>query len=84
MAQDQNSALRLRAERALVEELDALAAALSCSRSEVVAHAVAQFSAANRWQTARIKRGLDAARAGKTRDADAVLRNIARKLKTTA
>lgn len=80
MAQDQLTALRLRTDQALVDQVDALAAALSCTRSEVVAHAVAQFSAANKWQTARINRGVAAARAGQTRDADAVLREISRKL----
>jgi predicted transcriptional regulator len=67
----------VRAANALVEEIDAIAAASDRSRNYIVVQALEQYVQANAWQIARIKDGLAAARDGRVRAADAVFAGIA-------
>lgn len=62
-----------------VAEIDALARATDRSRDDIIDQAIAQYLEANSWQTDRIQAGIDAAREGRVRDADAVFGGIAEK-----
>jgi predicted transcriptional regulator len=64
---------------AKVAEIDALAAAMDRSRNYIVNQAIEQYLEANAWQIERIKKGIAAARDGRTVPADDVFAGIAAK-----
>jgi predicted transcriptional regulator len=71
--------ITVRAEKQIVTEIDALAAAMDRSRNYVVVQALQHYLAANAWQIERIKDGMAAARDGRVRSADEVFSSIAGK-----
>ena len=71
--------ITIRAAKETVDEIDAFAAAMDCSRNYVINQAIQQYLETNAWQVARIKAGLAAAREGRVRPADAVFAGIAAK-----
>jgi predicted transcriptional regulator len=69
--------ITVRAAKAMVSEIDALAAAMDRSRNYIVVQAMQQHLDANARQIARINEGLAAAHEGNVRPADEVLSGIA-------
>ena len=71
--------ITVRAAKALVSEIDALALAMVRSRNYVVVQALQQYLETNAWQIERIQDGVAAAREGRVRAADEVFSSIAAK-----
>jgi predicted transcriptional regulator len=71
--------ITVRAAKEVVDEIDALAAAMDRSRNYIVNQALRQYLEANAWQVERIKEGLVAAREGHVRPAEEVFTGIAAK-----
>jgi predicted transcriptional regulator len=71
--------ITVRADKEIISEIDALAAAMDRSRNYVVNQALHQYLENNAWQMERINAGLAAAREGRVRPADAVFADIAAK-----
>jgi predicted transcriptional regulator len=63
----------------VLDEIDALAAVLDRSRSDIVAQALRQYLDANVWQVERIRDGIKAAREGQVRAAEDAFAEIAAK-----
>lgn len=78
MSQDRpTEPITVRAAKDVVDEIDALAAAMDRSRNYVVNQALRQYLEANAWQIERIREGIAAARDGRVRPADDVFADIA-------
>jgi len=71
--------MTIRAAKEVINEIDALAAAMDRSRNYVVNQALRQYLETNAWQIERIKEGLAAARDGRVRPAEDVFADIAAK-----
>lgn len=71
--------ITVRAAKDVVDEIDALAAAMDRSRNYIVNQALEQYLQTNEWQIGRIKDGIAAARKGRVRAAEDVLAGIAAK-----
>lgn len=69
----------IRAAKETVDEIDMLAAAMDRSRNYVVNQAIRRYLETNAWQVERIRAGIEAAREGRVRPADAVFADIAAK-----
>lgn len=69
--------ITVRAAKAVVTEIDALAAATDRSRNYIVNQALEQYLATNAWQIERINAGTAAAKDGRVRSADDVFGEIA-------
>ena len=68
--------MTVRAAKAMVSEIDALANAMDRSRNYVVVQALQQFLEANAWQIERIRAGLESTREGRVVAADEVFSGI--------
>lgn len=80
MSQDRpTEPITVRAAKEIVNEIDALAAAMDRSRNYIVNQALRQYLETNAWQVERIKAGLAAARDGRVRPAEDVFAGIAAK-----
>lgn len=71
--------ITIRTSKQTVAEIDAIATATERSRNFVVNQALRQYLETNAWQLARIREGIEAARAGRVRPAQEVFENIASK-----
>ena len=71
--------ITIRAAKAMVGEIDALAAAMDRSRNYIINQAIQQYLDANAWQADRIKAGFAAASDGRVRPAEDVFNDIAAK-----
>lgn len=71
--------ITIRTSKQTVAEIDAIATATERSRNFVVNQALQQYLETNAWQLARIREGIEAARAGRVRPAQEVFENIASK-----
>lgn len=71
--------ITVRADKQMVNAIDALAGAMDRSRNYIVNQAIQQYLDANAWQVERIKEGLADAKAGRVFPADEVLAEIAAK-----
>ncbi len=71
--------ITVRTAKAVVSEIDALAAAMDRSRNYIVNQALEQYLAANAWQIERINAGIAAAQEGRVRPAENVFGDIAEK-----
>lgn len=71
--------ITIRTDKHMVSAIDALAGAMDRSRNYIVNQAIQQYLDSNAWQVERIKAGIEDARAGRTRPADAVFAEIAAK-----
>jgi predicted transcriptional regulator len=69
--------ITVRAAKATIKEIDALAAAMDRSRNYIVNQALRQYLDTNAWQLERIKAGVAAAREGRVRPAEEVFADIA-------
>jgi len=69
--------ITVRATKATISEIDALAAAMDRSRNYIVNEALRQYLETNAWQIERIKAGIAAAREGRVRPAEQVFADIA-------
>lgn len=72
--------ITIRAQKDVIGEIDALAAATDRSRNYIVNQALQQYLEVNAWQIERIKEGLAAVREGRVRPAKQVYARIERKL----
>ena len=71
--------ITVRASKATISDIDALAVAMDRSRNYIVNQALEQYLEANAYQIERIKEGIAAARAGHVESAEAVFSGIAAK-----
>ena len=71
--------ITVRATKAVVAKIDALATATDRSRNYIVNQALEQYLAANTWQIERINAGVTAAKEGHVRPAENVFSDIAAK-----
>lgn len=71
--------ITVRASKATISDIDALAVAMDRSRNYIVNQALEQYLEANAYQIERIKEGIAAARAGRVESAEAVFAGIAAK-----
>lgn len=71
--------ITVRTAKAVVSEIDALAAAMDRSRNYIVNQALEQYLAANAWQIERINAGIAATQEGRVRPAENVFGDIAAK-----
>jgi predicted transcriptional regulator len=69
--------ITVRATKAIVGEIDALAGVMERSRNYVVLQALEQYLASNAWQIERIQEGVTAAGEGRVRPANEVFSGIA-------
>jgi len=78
MSQEQpTEPITVRAAKATINEIDALAAAMDRSRNYVVNQALRLYLETNAWQIERIRAGIAAARDGRVRPAEEVFADIA-------
>ena len=71
--------MTVRASKQTVEQLDALAETMDRSRNYLVNQAIEQYLETNAWQVAKIKEGLEDARAGRLIPAEEAFASIAAK-----
>ena len=71
--------ITVRPDRKSLLMLDSLSKAMARPRSQLINEAIDQFVAANSWQIERIAAGIADAKAGRTVQADATFRRIAKK-----
>ncbi len=79
MSQHKSEPFTVRASQDMIDEIDALAAAMDRTRNYIVNQALQQYLEANAWQIERIKEGLAATREGRVVPAEDVFADIAAK-----